>query len=290
MTTKKAWLDRCVEAVGRVVQNAPDGLFLCPLCLNWYSEIADVTFEHAPPKIAGGKRVALTCRDCNSTAGHQLDAHAGRLEDIFDFFAGKLTRPVTVTFKAGGAAMAAVVTHTESGIAIGGLPKNTDPKQHAAVIGHLDRLAEQGTWQGESMAIAFHNRWEEASAKASWLRAGYVIAFAALGYRYILRRELDAVRAQIRDPEGSHAGRAVLVNAQLPTVERALWIIQKPKTLQSVAVRMGRWGVVLPGLGIDLNFYERLAARKTWPPRMKTSGLPVAWPDRPRLDLDWVES
>jgi hypothetical protein len=56
--------------------------YLCPLCFNVFFE-KDLqsnlenflTLEDIPPKSLGGKPRALTCKDCNSTSGHELDVH-----------------------------------------------------------------------------------------------------------------------------------------------------------------------------------------------------------------------
>src|SRR5262249_35169863 len=129
----------------------------------------------------------------------------------------------------------------------------------------------------------------EAKVRTSWLRAAYLVAFAALGYRYILRTELEPVRAQLRDPDAEHTPRAVMFDPQRSPNRREMWLVERPKTLRCIFVAMGRWGVLVPGLGIDPTFYEGLAARKVWPPRSTFTGTRVLWPTEPRLDLDWVE-
>ena len=56
--------------------------YLCPLCFNiFFEKDLDsnlknfLTLEDIPPKSLGGKPRALTCKDCNSTSGHELDVH-----------------------------------------------------------------------------------------------------------------------------------------------------------------------------------------------------------------------
>lgn len=56
----------------------PDGDYFCPLCKQAFSE-EDVkrvlTEEDVPQAALGGSRITLTCRDCNSTCGSQIDCH-----------------------------------------------------------------------------------------------------------------------------------------------------------------------------------------------------------------------
>lgn len=59
-----------------------DKTYICPICLDQFQEKDIIsssanflTEEDAPPAKLGGKRIVLTCKDCNSTAGHQIDNH-----------------------------------------------------------------------------------------------------------------------------------------------------------------------------------------------------------------------
>ena len=47
-----------------------------------------MTIEHAPPKAVGGKGLVLTCRECNSTSGSDLDAALDSLTRIISFGTG----------------------------------------------------------------------------------------------------------------------------------------------------------------------------------------------------------
>lgn len=51
---------------------ATDERIPCPLCLKLCT-IDQMTVDHCPPKSVGGRPVALTCKECNSNAGHQSD-------------------------------------------------------------------------------------------------------------------------------------------------------------------------------------------------------------------------
>ncbi len=60
------------------------GAFACPICLRLITDFDEVTIEHSPPKSLGGRAVALTCRDCNNTAGHTMDWQARQFEHVVD--------------------------------------------------------------------------------------------------------------------------------------------------------------------------------------------------------------
>lgn len=56
--------------------------YICPICIEQFQEKDIIssnsnflTEEDVPPFKLGGKRIALTCKDCNSRAGHEIDNH-----------------------------------------------------------------------------------------------------------------------------------------------------------------------------------------------------------------------
>lgn len=56
----------------------PNDSYMCPLCMQSFSleEVrTKLTEEDVPQASLGGKRIALTCRNCNSTCGHTIDVN-----------------------------------------------------------------------------------------------------------------------------------------------------------------------------------------------------------------------
>lgn len=55
-----------------------DERYKCPLCMQSFSDdevVKNLTEEDVPQASLGGKRIALTCRFCNSTCGHSIDVN-----------------------------------------------------------------------------------------------------------------------------------------------------------------------------------------------------------------------
>lgn len=289
MSGRQEWFDRCVDAVARV-SPALAGRFVCPLCLTDFGSVDEVSQEHAPPHKLGGHRVALTCRTCNHSAGHQLDDDMRAFESQVDLGHDTMTAPVRVKVEAGGAKITASVIRTAEGIKIGGHPERSNPKEHDALFSHLDTLVADGTSEGESITMTFLDRFAPTNVSAGWLRAGYLVAFAKLGYSYILRPELDPVRAQIANPTTEHAPRAVSFEPTLPPARRGFWLVEEPDAIAGIYIGIGRWSILLPGLGPGTHFYESLAEYEPWPPPSGTArGRDIFWPTHPELFFDWVD-
>ena len=181
-----------------------DLTYICPMCLRQFS-MADLetgapnmlTLEHAPPESVGGKGVALTCKQCNSIAGHEVDFHLGeRLREIESrsFLPNTsmqvratnngLTVQATVHVQADGTMK---MTHSETNnhlAKIEAFADAVDPVTNPAV--QLEYRKTKTTFRGFEMGL---------------LKTAYILAFAKYGYSFILDGVYDVVRAQLRQPE-----------------------------------------------------------------------------------------
>jgi hypothetical protein len=123
------------------------------------------------------------------------------------------------------------------------------------------------------------------AASVGWLRAGYLVAFATLGYVYILRQELEQVRRQIQDPQAKVLDRYCVI-AKLAQNDRSIIFARQPAELESVIISSNGLAVFLPSIASD-GTYERLAGIQPWPPGEKVlSGSSAPWPAQPTYDLD----
>jgi hypothetical protein len=123
------------------------------------------------------------------------------------------------------------------------------------------------------------------SASVGWLRAAYLIAFATLGYLYILRQELEQVRQQIQDPQATILDR-YCVTTKPDENDRLITFARQPAELESVVVLTNDLAVFLPSY-TSRGTYERLAGVEPWPPGKKVlSGSSAPWPARPAYGLD----
>src|SRR5437868_15130684 len=63
---KDRWVREAI-AITDVLTSNGCGRYLCPLCLEWFADLDDLSLEHAPPASIGGRHNAETSRACNST-------------------------------------------------------------------------------------------------------------------------------------------------------------------------------------------------------------------------------
>jgi hypothetical protein len=248
--------------------------------------------EDVPPRSVGGRKIVLTCRECNSTSGgHLLDAELRRRETLLDFARGTMRKPASVVVEFGGVPFRATLLATGDNVEILGDRRRNDPAIQSPLREVLDRAVDEGI-VGWSFRIGFEEGYRQRESLVGWLRAGYLVAFAALGYRYILDQALDCVREQIRTPKVTVIRSFSVAVPKAPQRDRLLVLLQEPAEIRSVIVRMGAHMIFLPEPETgELGFYQRIEeglARLGG--RAQCKGQRIPWPSRPVFALDFLRA
>lgn len=129
------------------------------------------------------------------------------------------------------------------------------------------------------------DRYSVLGANISWLRSGYLAAFALFGYKVVFDPAMQIVRTQILKNETRHIV-SHLTNIPPEVQARAsgpfLAFIESPPLERGLCVACGRHGVVLPGPG-DMTFYDRIAADVELPAGQpsNTTLRFIGWPTEP---------
>lgn len=135
-----------------------------------------------------------------------------------------------------------------------GVPAATNPDEQRRVTEGFDAVAAAPVPQDYTFKVDFES-YSRKRADVSWLRAAYLAFFATLGYRFIFRAELDAIRAKILDPERDEPRTFRLVRSE--SVRPMLVRIDEPHVLRSYAMCYGRNVIFLPRYN-DRDLYTRL--------------------------------
>src|SRR5688572_28923397 len=82
---RKAFFERGAQAWRRISGDERH-IYVCPLCVRGLRADALaarlLSIEHVPPRSVGGKPLTLTCKECNSRAGHTVDAASDAHEHL----------------------------------------------------------------------------------------------------------------------------------------------------------------------------------------------------------------
>jgi hypothetical protein len=260
--------------------------YVCPLCLFAGNESALrdgwLTREDVPPRSLGGKKIVLTCAPCNNRAGHEIDWHARREADLVAFLTrGNATMRARLRTSSGR--MPIQLTVSNAGIQMMGVPKAAKKSDSDGVTQDFTQATGSDGWQDLKFKIDFA-RFSQTRAATSWLRSAYLAWFAALGYRFVFRPELNVVRERITNPDSTEPLRFRIIQ-QEPVAEPTLLCLDEPESFRSHVMLYGRNVIFLPRYD-DADLYARLAAQPEC--HVNISGKTYPWPDRPLFLHDFV--
>jgi hypothetical protein len=296
-----AALRRYHAATGRPHDLPPTGEhYVCPCCMSQHGREAlsnrTLTIEDVPPKSVGGRWLVLTCEKCNSTAGTRLDAQARLREEQLDFLGGRAPdQALTGKIMVDESMTRGDISHVDDAFLLFVDPRRSDPRQHAEMMARLDQAAAGNRPDGQ-IGFELTKQVDLVRARLSWLRAAYLVAFAALGWPYVYMPYLAQLRAQLADPDAKLLPPLALADPAAMPYRRDLVVVQEPYELRSLAVVLGRYTVFLPGLEDPQPFMSLGAALSKLPGQLISPGAPgrkqipwrgkrISWPTRPMYAL-----
>jgi hypothetical protein len=262
--------------------------YLCPLCLHTFGRDQvrhELRLSHAPPKRLGGRLEVLVCDECERGSGHELDAHAHRVDrfrrviqsDVYPATRARLTfEEITANVQ---------LQHVEGASCNDILV--LEQCNHRSVLEQL-KAAFQRHVEAGTIPSDLHFRLHlpptfERRAKVSYLRAAYLAVFATFGYWAVPRPSYDRVRQQIEEPEAEHIAEFFYRYEDLRGYN--VGVIWEPSWQSSIVVLVGDYQITLP-LEDDDGIYERLAERAATGGGWTARGRWFGWPLRPQYLWD----
>jgi hypothetical protein len=220
----------------------------------------------------------LTCSACNSTAGAELDSHAFGVERFRQVLAGEAYERVEARFKFDDVTATMELRSDRARcVEILGLPKSNPP----GVLDKVTAVFEEHVRAGTTPSIEFTMpklRRSEQRARASYLRAGYLAAFAVFGYSAITPQSFDCVRQQIHEPNVEH----LRFFFHCRRDDHGYWVavVEEPSWHVSIVVLMGSFQITLPLPG-DAGLYARIAEKAGVGVQVSLQCRRFDWPRRP---------
>ena len=256
---------------------------ICPLCFDVFFEkdlqttIKNyLTLEDIPPASLGGKPLALTCKNCNSRSGHELDAHLLKSLVETDSQMFLPNSKMNVTFDLGGNKINGGIQVDNKGtVRLDLYSKHSNPKEAKQFIKEMfppktlynplfytEKLFED-EYQSPTFKIKFKQTSNERRAEIALLRIAYLLAYSTLGNGFLINSNLYKVREQILNPDKEVFPRVFWLKYDFPKENEGVNIISLPKELRSFLVifnlktksQTRQFGIVLPGPstpGIDV--------------------------------------
>jgi hypothetical protein len=267
-------------------------VYRCPICGNGFDRTAltngDLTLEHAPAASVGGKPIALTCRSCNNISGYSIESNLSqraRLTAFMETLLGnRCDEGMRASIGIGKERLATRFYQDKHGTrnleVLGGA---NDPKAVERTIKHLNDLTETKTWDGQEFHITSHASYNQRLALVADLKAAFMVAFAALGYRYAFDGRLRCVREQILKPEDP------LIDGWNTHLDSAHseFLLLVVESIPGLIVTMGKSSVILPWVSGPDNLYKDLASRYRRGEKIEIRGQPLCWPTSLEMAFDF---
>ncbi|MFI6395715.1 HNH endonuclease [Nonomuraea sp. NPDC050540] len=252
-------------------------------------ETRELTVEHVPPKALGGKELVLTCRRCNNDQGSKFDGAAHRASQVKSFVAGESSQAVVARFGIDGIESNVFLRRTGlSGFYASGDPRISNPSETERLDSHMEALSKSGKTDFK-VTISARINYDPARARISWMRTGYLVAFALLGWKYILRSTLQPIRDHLAGVSTSELPILSAYDAERDPHGRQIWIVQQEHGRECLLVAAGQHMVFLPGPE-DFRTLEEVSAsigaRANEELRYSLSGKLLPWPSGPLHLLD----
>ena len=269
-----------------------DELYFCPICGKGYPEDAAysgelLTLEDVPPRNMGGKGLLLTCRTCNSDAGRKLDYHIKNqteLNTLGQILTGQSKeQETTANLIINCEKYPAIIKKEGKTTAI--RLKPNDPEKIDMLKDHMMALSESNNWDGYEFKIDKTVKLDHRLLKLAFLKSGFLLITAMLGYRYAFDKRLSIVREQLQNPEEDSLGTCFWIQPGKDILpKRRIILVTAPLPLFLVTYDTG--AVILPNPSSPIDLYE--VVKKNWKKgqSINFTGEEYRWPEKPVMALD----
>jgi len=230
----------------------------------------------------------LTCETCNSNAGRKIDYQIKNQSDLIDF--GKiLTGHVSESEPSGSL----LINDERYPITVQRKDKSTEIKIKAYDHEKINQLKDfmtglsvNGNSHGFKFNITKTVKLDYRLLKIAFLKSGFLLITAWLGYRYAFDERLKIVREQISNPEDELLGTCFWIEPNKDTKFPLRSIISVSHPIPSFLVTYDYGAVILPNPYSPSDFYATI--RKKWMRNqpVNLTGKIYDWPQKPILFLD----
>ena len=255
--------------------------YFCPICATGFQADAltngTLSLEHVPPKSVGGRAIILTCKACNNTAGHSIDAEVANKEkqqQLAETLVGKRRGYGGRALMEVGGAKVNIELHNQGDVVALKIIQANDPQAVARVNEYMKKLSEDDRWKGEKFNITAAKGYHYRLSKVSDLRTAFLVCTATFGYTFAFDKSLERVREQIMKPNETVLTRWWLtVNG--PPTDRQIAIVEREGV---ILVSQGSDAVVLPYPPRGVKAYDDFCADSADYKKLNVKAHFFCWP------------
>ena len=176
------------------------GEYICPICLNKFdsTQLEELlSLEDAPQKSLGGSKIAITCKKCNNTRGHEIDNH---LVNFIIYIERKEFLPGSDRYirifndeKNEEKVNATLEVRDDQEFRIIIPAKINNP---ATLFNHIPKIKEGTIIYVQNRPLNPDNK----RVSAAIFKNAYILLFSRFGYTFLLDKFYNGLREQISEP------------------------------------------------------------------------------------------
>ena len=173
-----------------------EGEFICPICLNKFdsTQSQELSLEDAPQASLGGSKIAITCKKCNNTCGHEIDSHLVNFIKYIEekeFLPGSDRRVKIFDDDKIVNATLEVKDNKELKMIIP--DKINNP---TTLSNHISKINEGSIIDIQNNPLKIDMK----KVSVAILKNAYILLFAKFGYTFLLDKFYNRLREQILEP------------------------------------------------------------------------------------------
>jgi len=178
-----------------------ENTYICPICLNEFSNedlksdsLNMLTLEDAPPRVLGGHSNTLSCKKCNSKAGHEIDCHLNKRLVELDVRSFLPNTNSKAKFSYNGVLVQGQIQVDNKGeITVRHNEKFNEPNSFKK---YIESAKNNNVINVEFVpsSVDVHK------LEVALLKTAYILAFEKYSYALILNDSYNIVREQINNP------------------------------------------------------------------------------------------
>lgn len=209
-----------------------DETYICPICLEQFqkSDLISsdsknfLTEEDAPPAKLNGWRIALTCYQCNSKAGHQIDHHLiHRIREIDESkFHKDSVQSVRVAFE--DTYINSEITSEGNGLL--SILHRIDNNNPTTLDRFIYQLKNKTLGRILNMSLK-KKKIEDNKVEKALLKTNYIVTFSKFGYIFLLDSFYQTMRDEIKNPDLPTNGHLMINNQFKPSQVGTYYVCNK---------------------------------------------------------------
>ena len=234
----------------------------------------------------------LTCKKCNSQAGHKVDFYIKNQQDLDSFTRILIgTNPAedektSATLLINDEKFPLQVQQKDGYTELEVIEKASNPIKVNKLKDYFVSGSANNNLDGSELKINKTVKLDPRLRRVALLKSGFLLITAMLGYKYAFDERLSIVREQISNPENDLLGSSFCVTSSKNQPFPGRCIISVSNPLPLFLVIFDEEAIILPSPSSPTDLYTIIKTEASKKKSVSITGKKYEWPKKPLMILD----